>query len=79
MPNHILIKKGDSIVTNSHSIIFPESIPIGKITNFEKKETGYYNVNIKLFEDFNNLYFVYIVNRNKSKEQELLEIQIDDK
>ena len=79
LPNHILIKKGDSIVTNSHSIIFPESIPIGEITNFEKKETGYYDVNVKLFEDFNNLYFVYIVNRNKSKEQELLEIQIDDK
>ncbi len=59
-------------------MIFPESIPIGEIINFEKKETGYYDINIRLFEDFNNLYYVYIINRNKNEEQKLIEKQINN-
>ena len=42
-------------------LIFPENIDIGVINSFEKKQGGYFNVSVKLHEDFNKLYFVYIV------------------
>ena len=72
-PSHISIAKGDSISTNSHSTIFPENIDIGVINSFEKKQGGYFNVSVKLHEDFNKLYFVYIVKSLNSNEKMQLE------
>ncbi len=77
-PSHILIKKGDTIITNNHSIVFPEGINIGRIADFEKDEEGYYNVKVTLFEDFNQLNFVYIVHSIEAEEQQNLEIKITD-
>ena len=58
-PNHIPISIGDTISTNSHSIIFPENINIGTIESFEKnQEDGFFNTTISLFEDFNQLNYV---------------------
>ena len=69
LPNHIPIKEGDTIVTNSHSVIFPEGINIGTIKDFTKnKDDGFYNVNISLFEDFNQLSYIYIIHSNEAEE-----------
>lgn len=76
-PNHIPINTGDTIVTNSHSIIFPEGIPIGKINKITKdKNRGFLNVKVDLFEDFNQTKYVYIINSNKNEEQKKLEKKI---
>ena len=47
-PNHIDINNGDTIVTNLHSMIFPENITIGEVINFIRDDEGYYNVTVKL-------------------------------
>lgn len=74
LPIHIPIKIGDTIITNSYSNIYPEGINIGTIKNFEKiHESGFYKINIKLFEDFNSLKYVYVVNKKEIEEQNLLE------
>lgn len=75
-PSHILVNKGDTIVTNSHSIVFPEGVNIGRIADFEKDEEGYYNVKVALFEDFNQLNFVYVIHSSEAIEQEKLEMKI---
>ena len=75
-PYHIPINIGDTITTNSHSIIFPEGINIGKIQSVKKEEQGYYNVEISLFQDFNQLNFVYIIHSQETLEQLKLERQI---
>lgn len=77
-PNHIQITRGDTITTNSHSIIFPEGINIGSITDFKEGEEGYYNVEITFFEDFNQLNFVYVIHSTEAEEQKILEIQAKD-
>ncbi len=78
-PNHIHIAKGDTITTNSHSVIFPEGIPIGTIEEVTtNKDDGFYNVNLKLFEDFNQLRYVYIIHSNNAKEQQELENNTSD-
>jgi rod shape-determining protein MreC len=77
-PSHIKINEGDTIATNSHSTIFPEKINIGKILSFEKDEKGYFDVKVKLFEDFNQINYVYIIHDFNAKEQEELEKNIND-
>ena len=37
-PNHIPINIGDTITTNSHSVIFPEGIHIGTVQNIKQNE-----------------------------------------
>lgn len=75
-PSHIKINKGDTIITNSHSIVFPEGINIGIITDFNKDQQGYYTVDVNLFEDFNQLHFVYIVHSLEGLEQRQLELKV---
>ena len=74
LPIHIPLNIGDTIITNSYSNIYPEGINIGTITNFTKnKDDGFYTINVGLFEDFNNLRYVYVIHSEQSNEQILLE------
>ena len=76
LPTHIKLNIGDTIITNSYSNIYPESINIGTISAFERNDDGFYRVNVNFFEDFNNLRYVYVTYSNQSKEQLLLEEKI---
>ena len=73
LPIHIPINKGDTIITNSYSNIYPEGINIGTINEFSKNDDGFYKINVKLFEDFNKLRYVYVVKSKEAKEQLILE------
>ena len=73
-PNHIPIIIGDTITTNSHSVIFPEGVPIGTIKNIQKNaDDGFFNVSVNLLEDFNHLNYVYIIHSDEASEQLKLE------
>ena len=76
LPMHIPLNIGDTIITNSYSNIYPEGINIGKIANFKDNDDGFYTINVSLFEDFNNLKYVYVIHSKESKEQLLLEERI---
>ena len=74
LPIHIPINIGDTVITNSYSNVYPEGINIGIIDSFKKNENdGFYTINVKLLEDFNNLRYVYIIYSNESSEQQRLE------
>ena len=77
-PNHILLKEQDTVITSSHSIIFPEGINVGTISSFKQENEGYYNVEVDFFEDFNQLNFVYVIASNKTEEQRKLEKNISN-
>lgn len=56
VPRLAAIRKGDTIVTGGRSDIFPENIPIGKISRiFNDKETNYYMLDVRLFSDMTSL------------------------
>jgi rod shape-determining protein MreC len=77
IPRLAPIKKGDSIVTNGRSFIFPAGIPIGKIQDFKLDEgQSYYHIDVKLFNDMTDIGFVYVI-ENKNRE-ELEEIDRED-
>lgn len=74
VPRLANLKKGDTIVTGGQSVIFPENIPIGKIEKaYTDKNTNYYTISVRLFNDMTNVGFVYII-ENKKK-SELIELQ----
>tara|TARA_B110000444_G_C18794125_1_gene573977 strand:- start:718 stop:1452 length:735 start_codon:yes stop_codon:yes gene_type:complete len=76
-PNHIPIEVGDTISSNSHSIIFPVGVNIGVVKNIHKnKDDGFYDVSVKLFEDFNQLNYVYVIHSQAAEEQLILEKKI---
>jgi len=76
-PNHIPIEVGDTISSNSHSIIFPEGVNIGSVKSIQKnKDDGFYDVSVRLFEDFNQLNYVYIIHSQAAEEQLILEKKI---
>jgi len=70
------VRKGDTIVTGSESRVFPENIGIGTIDKvYIEKETNYYTLDIKLFNDMTNLGHVYIIKQKDAEEIENLENQ----
>ncbi len=76
-PNHIPIVIGDTITTNSHSVIFPEGVLIGTIKSIQKDtDSGFFDVSVNLFEDFNQLNYIYIIHSDEAAEQLQLEQKI---
>jgi len=73
--NNALPKLGESVVTSGFSL-FPEGIPIGKISSLHTRSGGYsLNMEIKLGVDFSNLHYVNVIVNKFAKEQEGLEAQ----
>ena len=78
-PNHIPINIGDTITTNSHSVIFPEGIHIGTVQNIKQNNSnGFFDVSVKLFEDFNKINYIYIIHSDESAEQLNIEQKIKE-
>ncbi|HKL71834.1 MAG TPA: rod shape-determining protein MreC [Marinilabiliaceae bacterium] len=74
IPAHAEVSVGDAVVTSGYSAIFPEGILIGTIENFElKKGEGFYEIDVKLSVDFNNLTHVESIEKLRREEQIQLE------
>lgn len=73
IPNHIKINLGDSVITNNSSR-FPGGIPVGIVVK-TGVSTGdnFLSAQVKLFNDFGTLDYVYVIKNNLKKEQEALE------
>ena len=78
VPRQAPIKKGDTIITGGRSLIFPQGIPIGNISDFKLDVSeSYYTINIRLFNDMTNIGYVYIIENKDKAEVKALET-IDD-
>lgn len=74
LPKHVMVKKGDTLVTTGFSTVFPEGILVGTVLDFTLVEQGnFYEAKIKLSTDFSNLSFVYVVNDLRRDEWSELE------
>jgi rod shape-determining protein MreC len=62
IPRSASFSIGDTIVTGSNSLIFPENLPIGIIESFNLNDnSGYYNIEVKLFTDMTDLNHAYVI------------------
>lgn len=69
IPYHLNVRYGDTVVTSGYSTIFPEGIMVGTVAVVKpNKNDNFYNITVKLFNDFNRIDNVFIIkNRFKSE------------
>jgi rod shape-determining protein MreC len=73
--NNAQPKVGEWVVTSGYSL-FPEGVPVGKVSSLHTKGGGYsLNMEVTLSVDFSKLEYVNVVNNKFGKEQEALEGQ----
>jgi rod shape-determining protein MreC len=73
IPKHVVIHKGDTIITSGNSDIFPEGLLIGTIDQFTiAQEENFNYATIRFATDFNSLSFVEILIDLMRKEKEEL-------
>jgi rod shape-determining protein MreC len=61
IPRQAPLKIGDTVETGGKSTIFPEGIPIGRISKINQGNTTNSELEVQLFNDMSNLRYVYIV------------------
>jgi rod shape-determining protein MreC len=73
VPRHVNPLKGDTVVTSSYNAIFPEGIIVGVIEDVKQDETLFYDLTVRLSQDFRKLSFVEVVRSHLKHEQDSLE------
>jgi rod shape-determining protein MreC len=74
VPVNAMIENGDTVITSGFSSIFPENIPVGKIINIESTATSnFFDIEVRLFTNFQTLEYVYIIRNDLQEEQKKLE------
>lgn len=74
IPTHLQLFSNDTIISSGNSLIFPEGILIGTVTEYHAEEGKSLNsASIRFASDFNALYYVYII--KNLKRNELLKLQ----
>ncbi len=79
VPAHVKISVGDTIISSGYSMMFPEGILIGSVYSYEiNKGKDFYEIRVKLFNDFNNISYVYVINNLMKDELNELEKRSQD-
>jgi rod shape-determining protein MreC len=73
IPFHVMIQEGDTIITSGFSSIFPEGILVGEIESFSLEQGNFYDIRVRLSNDFQRLYRVNIIRNYRQEEQLNLE------
>jgi rod shape-determining protein MreC len=73
VPGHVAPLKGDTIVTSAYNAIFPEGIMVGTIEEVKQNETLFYDLKVKLSQDFRKLSYVEVVRSHLKHEQDSIE------
>jgi rod shape-determining protein MreC len=76
VPNHFQVKLGDTVITSGFGS-FPPGIPVGSISN-RGISTGdnFLTIEIKLYNDFSTLQYVYVIKDKFAQEEKALELKL---
>jgi rod shape-determining protein MreC len=64
IPTHVDLNPGDTIITSGNSHIFPEGIMIGTVEEVHGSEQLFKSAGVRFSADYNQLYYVYIIENN---------------
>lgn len=74
IPRHVKPVVGDTVVTSGYNAVFPEGVMIGTIDKVDLREEAlFYELTVKLSQDFRKLSFVTIVKSQLKHEQDSVE------
>jgi len=68
IPQHVTVNVGDTIETTGYSAIFPESVTIGIVSDYEKPGSDFYTIKVRLKTDFRKLLYVDVVDSKRREE-----------
>ncbi|MET1056669.1 MAG: rod shape-determining protein MreC [Pedobacter sp.] len=76
VPNHFQVKLRDTVITSGFGS-FPPGVPVGLISN-RGISTGdnFLTIEIRLFNDFSTLQYVYVIKDKLAQEQKALELKL---
>lgn len=69
IPQHVVINKGDTVVTTGFSESFPEGIMIGTVGSYNLKDGNFYKIDVHISTVFKTLSYVSVI-ENLMKEEE---------
>lgn len=73
IPTHLLLQKGDTIVTSSYSFIFPENLMAGTVMELIPSPSGTLNqAKVRFSTDFSSLKNVYVIHHTNKTELDSL-------
>lgn len=75
IPLHLDVNAGDTIVTTGYGV-FPEGFPVGTVSEAKKTSGNFYDIEVKLANDFRKLDYVYVVKDIHKTEKEDLSKQV---
>jgi rod shape-determining protein MreC len=79
IPRHVNPVKGDTVVTSGYNAVYPEGIMIGIIDEVSlRDEALFYDLKVKLSQDFRKLSFVEVVRNHLKHEQDSLLAPFND-
>ncbi len=74
LPRHVTFNIGDTIVTSGYSLIFPEGIMVGIVSDSKKqKDDNFNSLQVELSTDFSSLNEVLVIKNKNQAEQKLIE------
>lgn len=80
VPRHVQPIVGDTIVTSGYNAIYPEGLMVGVINKVDlKDEALFYNLRVKLSQDFRKLTYLAVIKSNLKTEQDSVEQLINTK
>ncbi|MCD6331730.1 MAG: rod shape-determining protein MreC [Bacteroidales bacterium] len=79
IPAHAPVQIGDTVTTSGYSTIFPPGEMIGVVSEFHTISGGvFYQIRVKLSQDFKKIKWVYIIKNRFKAEQNELEQQLSN-
>jgi rod shape-determining protein MreC len=74
IPRHVKPILGDTVVTSGYNAVFPEGVMVGTISDIKlSDEALFYELKIRLSQDFRKLSFVTVIKSQLKHEQDSLE------
>lgn len=78
VPGHVKPAKGDTVVTSSYNAVFPEGIMVGVIDEVKQTPTLFYDLTVRLSQDFRKLSYVEVVRSHLKPELDSLQAPFID-
>lgn len=74
VPRHIQVQPGDTVTTSGFNAIFPDNIMIGRVSEVNLRPNAtFYDIKIKLSNDFYTLSYVYVISNKVIQEIDSLQ------
>jgi len=77
IPRHVQPVKGDSILTSGYNAVFPEGVMVGLVEEVKLSDELFYDLKVKLSQDFRKLSYVEVVKNSMRPELDSLEQTVE--